>query len=286
MTAWRRYLIPILLTALALLAWWPALDSTATSRVDEAVKRAVATYAVARSLNAVISVAQETTVSVGVGVGATFAPGQALDPVNDLIEQFSSLMLLAAASLGVQRVLIAIGGQPVFAVAVSLALLAAAIAIGRGARLAPWAVRVLLALLLVRFAVPVMVLASDAGFRSFLQDDYTRGEQGIQLVGEQASRSAAEAPSAAAPPAASPWERLRNKVEALIKGARGAADLAQPIRELAQAAEQLVDHVIRLVAVFVMQTVLLPLLTLWLLLTAGRALAGSLGGEPSRLRDR
>jgi hypothetical protein len=250
----RSRLLPITLVALALLAWLPALDTIATERVEDALKRALATYAVARTLNAVISVAQETTVSVGVVVGATVAPGQALDPVNDLIEQFSSLMLVAAASLGVQRVLIAIGGQPVFAAALSLALVAAAVVIWRGGRMPPWAARGVLALLLVRFAVPAAVLASDAGYRWVLQDDYTRSQQGIQQVSAETAARQGDTPK---------------------------VDPMRWLRDVVASAERVVDDVIRLVTVFVMQTLLLPLLTLWALVVTGRMLTGSLRGPPA-----
>ena len=57
-----------------------------------------------------ISVVQGTQVSVQPGgVGVTFTPGQALDPINDLVEQFSLLMLGASVSFGVQLALIKFG---------------------------------------------------------------------------------------------------------------------------------------------------------------------------------
>ena len=40
------------------------------------------------------------------GVGVIFTLGQILDPINDLIERFSSVMLVAASSLGLQILLL------------------------------------------------------------------------------------------------------------------------------------------------------------------------------------
>jgi hypothetical protein len=108
-----------------------------------------------------------------------------------------------------------------------------------------------LALLLVRFAIPLAVLASDAGFRGFLQDDYTRGTQGIQSTSAQAGQ----------------------QLEGLNK-----LNPKEWIDAFAKSAQRVVDDVVRLITVFAMQTLLLPLLTLWLLVVAGRALAGGLGG--------
>ena len=61
-------------------------------------------------MNALISVAQGTEISAQpLGVGGTLAPGQLLDPLNDLVEQFSALMLAASIAFGIQKVLITIG---------------------------------------------------------------------------------------------------------------------------------------------------------------------------------
>ena len=77
-------------------AWLAPLDAPATEQVEAGLKRALISFAAARALNGVISVAQGTEVSVQpLGVGVTLAPGQLLDPINDLIEQFSNLMLLS-----------------------------------------------------------------------------------------------------------------------------------------------------------------------------------------------
>ncbi len=107
---WHHPLTAATLLAILLAAWVLRIDDAALHEVDAGWKRALATFAVARALNAVISVAQGTELAVQpAGLGVTLAPGQALDPINDLIEQFSTLMLLASVAFGAQRVLIGIG---------------------------------------------------------------------------------------------------------------------------------------------------------------------------------
>ncbi|MBT8449478.1 MAG: hypothetical protein KJO69_07305, partial [Gammaproteobacteria bacterium] len=78
--------VGILLVATVIIGGW--LDQTGRSYTEEGIKRALTTYAIARGLNGVISVAQGTEVAIQpVGVGVTFTPGQILDPINDLIER-------------------------------------------------------------------------------------------------------------------------------------------------------------------------------------------------------
>lgn len=64
-------------------SWLAPLDSAANKQVDAGLKRALLSFATARALNAVISVAQGTEVAVEpAGVGVVFTPGQILDPIN------------------------------------------------------------------------------------------------------------------------------------------------------------------------------------------------------------
>jgi len=66
------------------------VDQTATARVEESLTRALASFALARVTNGVISVIQESEVAVSpAGVGLNLALGQILDPLNDMVERFS-----------------------------------------------------------------------------------------------------------------------------------------------------------------------------------------------------
>lgn len=83
MAAIHRAIMPLLMLALVACAWLAPLDGPATDQVDAGLRRALISFVTARALNAAISVAQGTEISVQpVGVGATFAPGQLLDPAN------------------------------------------------------------------------------------------------------------------------------------------------------------------------------------------------------------
>ena len=111
MTLRRKILWTIIAAVGVALALTGLADDTSGEYADEAFKRALVTFAIARGLNGVISVAQGTEVAVEPGgVGVNFTVGQILDPINDLVEQFSSVMLVAASSLGLQNVLLGMSG--------------------------------------------------------------------------------------------------------------------------------------------------------------------------------
>ncbi|MGB1109342.1 MAG: hypothetical protein ACPG4N_03245 [Gammaproteobacteria bacterium] len=106
----RKILISVVLISIALVGATRSLDQAALVQLDESFKRALATYAIVRGINAIISVVQGTEVAIEPGgVGVILAPGEIFDPINDLAERFSWVMLLASASLGAQRLLVSMG---------------------------------------------------------------------------------------------------------------------------------------------------------------------------------
>ncbi len=250
----RVVLVLALLLVLAT-AWWRPLDVAATPEVDAGLKRALTTFAAARALNAVISVAQGTEVAVQpAGVGVTFTPGQVLDPINDLVEQFSSLMLAASVSFGIQRALLGVGQHWVVSLLLTVAALAWAALRWRGRMPPGWATHVLVGLLLLRFAVPVVALASEAGFRAFLAQDYVAGQASIELSAEQFS--GLSAPADPARPDEGVAERMK-------RWWSQTADVGKRFDEMKQVAARTVEHIVRLIVVFLMQTLVLPLLLMW-----------------------
>ena len=89
----------LLLTLMLLLSSVGNFRAAGDDRLTEAGNRAIAAFAVARTINAVVSVIQETQVGVSLGINTTIEPGQILDPLNDLIERFSVAALVAATLL-------------------------------------------------------------------------------------------------------------------------------------------------------------------------------------------
>lgn len=268
---WHRALTAAVLLLILLATWVLRVDDAALSQVDAGWKRALATFAAARTLNAVISVAQGTEVAVQPGgVGITLAPGQALDPINDLIEQFSTLMLLAAAAFGSQRVLIGIGAWwPV-----SLALTAVALgwAVMRWRQLPPprWLTKLLVGLLVLRFMVPAVALGSEAVFRVFLNSDYSAAQQTLERSSEQIGQISGPTTT---PPAN---EALGDRVR---RWWSQGTDISQRFEALKAVANRAVEDVVRLIVVFTLQTLVLPLLLGWALLRFARALVKPTGGQ-------
>ncbi len=258
----QRMALAALVAVMVACSWLAPLDATANRQVDAGLKRALLTFASARALNAVISVVQGTEVAIEpAGVGVVLTPGQALDPVNDLVEQFSNLMLAASVSFGVQKVLISIGAHWVASLLLSIAALVWALFLFRYEPAPAWLTRILVILLMTRFAVPVVTLAADGLFRTFMAADY----QSSQQVIDTASGNLAKLD----PPAAVPSES-QGMLEKFKGWLPQSGDVKARFEQLKQVAERAIEHIIKLMVIFLLQTLLLPLLLLWVLYGVAR----------------
>jgi hypothetical protein len=247
----KRNILLALVSAMVLLAWLQPLDEMAAEQAEDGLKRAVASFATARALNAVISVAQGTEFAVQpFGIGVNFAPGQALDPLNDLVEKFSDLMLMASVAFGAQVLLLKIGLHWAISLALTLAAGLWAWFHWREGTAPQRVSRLLVALLLVRFIMPLAGVANDAVYRVFMASEYTASQQGIE---QSSSELAALTPD--------------NKVSEMKWW-----EFSKQIDRFKATIDRTVDHTIRLIVVFLIQTLVLPLAMFWILLRSGRLL--------------
>lgn len=239
------------------------LDPPAAERVDAGLKRALVSFASARALNAVISMVQGTEVSAQpMGFGVVFTPGQVLDPVNDLVETFADAMLAASVAFGVEKVLISVGGYWLVSLLLSVVALVWAVTHVYSQASPVWLSRLLLILLMVRFAMPAVTLGSDLLFEKFLAADYAANQQAIDVASGQMESSQ--------PPVATTTEEgsLIDRMKGWL--ADKDLDVSARFEALKQTAEKITERVISLIVIFLLQTLIIPLLLLWALYSAGK----------------
>lgn len=258
MSRLRKFSI-VLLSALVLAAaWFTPATTLARTEVQAGFERALTVFAAARALGAVVSVAQGTQVALQpAGVGVNLAPGQALQPLDQLIDQFADVMLVASVSFGVQRLLLELGSNWMVSAALSIAVLAAAMLRWRNKPEAlRWLQPLLVMLLVARFAVPVAALGSESLHRAFMADEYRKelailhaspdkigGVKGPDAIGDEGI-----------------LQRWKPKLPD-IKGSYAA---------LLAAASEWPRTMVKLIALFVLQTIVLPLFFLWLVMRTGQ----------------
>lgn len=290
----RKSLYTLVMILVAAVAATGVADDVSNDYAEDALKRALATFAVARTLNGVISVAQGTEIALEPGgVGVMLTPGQILDPINDLVERFSSVMLVAASSLGLQIVLLDILSWWVLSAALIASLVAALLVMWspelRHNRLIAAMPKVALALTVIRFALPVIIICTNFVFDTFLatKHDVASGElstsasQIEQISADIDSSDAERARVAAADDDGAfdlpTWDEVRESAARLYSSTTDwvrSNSASEKIAGLQESASEATSHIIDLIVIFVLQTIIFPLVFLWLFIEALKALAG------------
>jgi hypothetical protein len=249
------------------LAFTGLIDKTGQEVTEAAFKRALLTFGVARGLNGAISVAQGTEISISPGgLGLNLTPGEILDPVNDLIERFSWVMLMSSTSLGIQQIFITISSSLAATLLVSIAVLLALFLLWRPSSSGPgvrgFVFKMALMLLILRFAVPVGAIGSEWIYSYFLSDQY---QQSTELL-EDTSSDITDLNRASQPSGSSTEEPgLIDRASRWLDSASESLEIEARMERYKETATKASEHAINLIVVFVIQTIILPLVFLWLM---------------------
>jgi hypothetical protein len=262
----KKTLFSVFLLIFVLLSFSESLDMRSSEQLDTAFKRSVVTFALARGLNGLVSVVQGTEVSLApAGMGVNIAAGEILDPVNDMVERFSWVMLMSSVSLGAQEVMLHLGKtfffKTVFTLTAAVFLLLYWLPMLRRFKgLYEWSFKSLLILGLLRFSVPLLVMINTAVYDAVLAERYDQSSQRvletsdavkvmIDEVGED--ERSTEASLLDSFNLEKRYDAYKQKVEETIESV---------IKTFNASMESIID----LITVFIINTVLVPLAALWL----------------------
>lgn len=265
---WNRLLILILSIAITALASYGTLDKTGRSIVDDAFNQALIVFGSAKALNAVVSLAQGTEIGPP---GVTIAVGEVLDPVNDLIERFSWIMLASITSLGIQTIFMNIVTNAAFNTLLLIMIIVynlwLFVRFDHDERARNLLFKVTVIMVFLRFSVPLMSLANDLVYHHFVQPEYNIAQLNRQITAiennvTKLNESALPQQNAHVPQ--STWEEISSywKRQAEIFDR---AHYKKRIDAYSGAVEKASDHMIDLIIAFVFQTIIFPLLFLFLL---------------------
>lgn len=243
MKSFSKYLMFSGLALVLLLAWTKPFEASATQQVDDGLKRALVTYATARAMHAGVSALQGTQVNASpAGIGATFSPGQLLAPVAELLKQFSDLMLLVAVALGLQKLLISLGTAQLLTLTLTLTAVVWGWLRLRQTTPPTGLTKVLILLVMVRFALPLAALGSEQIYKSLIHSSYQQSQAAIDAefnnlpVSDHTNSSY--------------WDRLKQIPQ-------------EKYTALKDKVEQATEHIVTLMAIFILQTIVTPVLLLF-----------------------
>jgi len=244
-----------------------SLDISSKKYIDKAFNRALISFGIAKTLNGVISVAQGTEVAIQpAGIGINLTPGQILDPVNDLVERFSWIMLMSSTSLGIQKMFMIMSVWPAFNYFLTFILLFGLLLLfnktKKYASLRIFILRISLLIIVLRFAIPITSLSNQAVYSIFLEKEYvtstTELEHATEEIGALNKNESFNQPNIRKK---SVWESAKD----FYKSTSEMLDINKKIEQYKQAATETTRHIINLIVVFLFQTIIIPLLFLVIL---------------------
>jgi len=258
----------IVVLALVAIAWAQPLTGTGTRYLDRSIREGVSVFVGARAVNAAIAVVKGTEIQVEpFGVGAVVAAGAVLEPLDDLLERFTWVLFGALAVLAAEKVLLALMSALTVKIALSVLALPVLVLSGRrgGAGASGRvAVRVFGVAMLIRFAPVLVVLASQGVYLAALSgplDDASRALHAQTSGVQEIARTREERGSVV--------DQLQDQAKVLTR-------VRQALETLKQGFDRIVEQVARMVGIFLLEVVVLPLGFAWLAWRGSRGLVRAL----------
>lgn len=234
----KKILLSFIIFFVTLLALSPILDAISYDHHHQAFERSLATFAIAKALNAVISALQGTEIHASaVVVGVTTTVGEFLDPLNDMIERFSWIMLASTIALGIEKLLIdmgsALGLKTIIALLAGTTLLCLWIPKLHFANY--WASRIFAVFMIIRLLMPLLEGTNTLIYAHYTEPMYLKATNSLNV----ASSDLQKLKTNLSQKELSFFERLQERFEETSK------------------------EMISMMVIFVLHSILLPLVFLW-----------------------
>jgi hypothetical protein len=152
----------------------PVIDSTAETYFRDSITKAGVSYGVCRVINATVSVIKESSVELEpAGIGLSLAVGQIVDPINDMVERVSNVLVMSITSLGVQELAYEISltlVPPIVAVLLLVLSILVWFRYERILKLRRIVLNVLVIASIARFCLPLSSMANEFLQETFFED--------------------------------------------------------------------------------------------------------------------
>lgn len=225
----------------------PFIDHKGESYFHDSLKKSALIYSVVRGLNAGISVIKDSELNIApAGVGATIAVGEILDPIDDLVERFSYIILISLISIGIQKTLFFFGID-IFLKLLSVGLFFTGVYFLSGKKIFySLGVKIVIFAVLVRFLLPASALFTQFSYNTLFKEKVEEAKRDISAVVEILKQE----------------EDLKdNSVMGKLKNLQNSFE--KRIETVKNYSSKIIDSIIVISTAFVFQNVLLPVFIVW-----------------------
>ncbi len=163
----------------------PVLDSKTDSYFHESIAKAGTAYAACRVINASVSIVKESRLQLEpAGIGISLALGQVLDPIDDMTERLSDVLVIVITSLGVQKLVYEIGvSLAPYMISICLFFLSILIWVQKEKLISfqKTITHFLFFILIVRFCLPVSSIVNDYVYKHYFASQISAVKKELAL---------------------------------------------------------------------------------------------------------
>lgn len=234
------------------------IDENSKKLVDQSFKQAVIVFGSAKALNGVISLAQGTELNLPFVV---IAIGEILDPINDLVEQFSIIMLASLISLGIQKILLGFLTNDIYNYVLLCIILVFNIFLfirfSKDESIRAILFKATFILLFLRFSIPFIIYINDVSYNYFvkpqynietLNDNILKVKEEIGKINQETIKQKEES---------SFFNKIAEKFDMSF--------YEKKINEYKNTVDSSSQYLVDLIIVFIFQTIFLPIVFLFIL---------------------
>ncbi|XPV68099.1 MAG: hypothetical protein ACNI25_12400 [Halarcobacter sp.] len=255
---WNKFLLLFLSLFALIVSNFFSFDHSAKALVDDSFTQAVIVFGSAKALNAVISLAQGTQLDLPFII---IAIGEVLDPINDLVEQFSLVMLACITSLGIQKILLNFVTNEVYNYLLLFFVIVFNIWLfkrfKKDEKLRGIFFKVTFILLFLRLSIPLIAYINNLSYNYFVKPEYNIEvlNNNIVKVKDDVSKVTKETIN----------QKSNNSFINKVIEKFDSSYYEKKVEEYRNAVDNSSDYIIDLIIVFIFQTILLPLVFLFFL---------------------
>ncbi len=244
----------------------PLVDKKADSFFTESISKAGFAYVTCRGINGVISVIQNSDLNVEpAGIGVTLALGQVLDPLDDMTERLSDVLVTAIVSLGIQKLAYEISievAPPVLSILLIILSLLIWVKNEKIQSFQKTLVKIIFIVMIARLCLPISSIANDSLYKHFFEVQISDAKESLSLFADDTD----ELETVSLTETGGFFEKVKNSI-ALVSNKTIA--LKDALIKIKSNAESIIDNLVKLttlyVGIFFIQVLILPLLVFFLL---------------------
>ncbi len=251
----------------------PVLDSATDNYFEESITKAGLAYATCRIINASVSVVKESTLELEpAGIGVSLAVGQVLDPIDDMTERLSDVIVTAITSLGVQELAYEISvkfAPPILSVFIFILTILIWFENRNIIRFKHTVIRIVFIIIIARCCLPISSMANEYIQEDFFDDKISEANNELKIGTAELDKLA----ELSLPEIDGIKKTIENSA-ALIK--QKSIEFKNAIVATKDNMGSIINNLLKLtflyVGVFLIQVIILPLLTFWLLIKTTNSL--------------